>query len=80
VKHVLKSGTIKRLHVNRAILRRNVKADQNAPALTVQTSRGSLTARRVEIRGSAMMLQSRKPLSCGARAWVETCAEVILYT
>jgi hypothetical protein len=73
----LSSGTIKRLHVNQQVIRRNVKHGEDAPTLTIQTSLGPLRARRVSIRGPSTLIQSiDKPLSCGARVWVETHAEL----
>ncbi len=77
-RQVIKAGTIKRLHVNRQIVARNRKTNGSAPALTVQTSKGSFVARRVEIHGESVLVQSKKPLKCGARVWVETIAEVVL--
>lgn len=54
----------------------NLKHGANAPAITIQTSAGSFTARRVEILGPSVM-RSDKPLSCGARVYIETKSEVI---
>lgn len=72
----LEAGRIKRLHVDRRIMAQNKRDDKNAPALTIQTSSGSIKARSITILGVAHLIQSEKPLSCGARAWVETYSEV----
>lgn len=83
----LEKGTVKRLHVDRRIVTQNRKLGTNLPAITVQTSSGSLKARKVEILGFSTFEQAGglppydiKPLSCGARLWVKTQAalEVIL--
>jgi hypothetical protein len=66
-----RAGTIKRIHVNKHILRANAKDGTDLPAVTIQTSKGSFTARRVEIMGPSCVVQG-KPLSCGATVWVET--------
>jgi hypothetical protein len=52
-----------------------VKHGTDDPAITVQTSAGSFTARKVTIEGPSVM-RSDKPLSCGARIYLETTAPV----
>lgn len=69
---LLRAGTIKRLHVNRHIMSKNARTGSNEPALAVQTSAGPIRARCVRIKGEAVLVQSQKPLPCGARAWIET--------
>lgn len=76
---VIPAGLVKRLHVDRRIVAQNVKRDENKPAITIQTSKGPIKAHTVWIRGPSLFKQSMdKPLSCGARLWVETHAEVVL--
>ena len=76
----LRAGTIKRIHVNRQILAANLKHGQNKPAITIQTSKGPITAGDVYALGACRFMQAgvnaAKPLSCGARVWVETRGEV----
>ena len=73
----LKSGTIKRFHVNQQLIRKARKEGLDIPTLTVQTSRGPIPARRVRILGPSELVQSLdKPLSCGARVWIQTTSEV----
>ena len=73
------AGTIKRVHVNQHIIRKNVKAGEDTPAVTVQWRGKSYTCRDVVIRGSSRVVQRmNKPLSCGARIWIETRGEVEL--
>jgi len=65
------------VHVNQAILRANMKNGTSKPALIVRTYKGSNNASAVEIHGpSSVIYRPHHPLSCGARAWVETEAEV----
>lgn len=79
MKKTLKSGTIKRLHVDKHVIASNAKHGLNNPPLTVQTSKGPLKAHTIEINGSSKMVYSPdKPLKCGARLWIETKAEVVL--
>jgi len=73
----LKAGTIKRLHVDRRVIASNRKHGRDDPPITVQTSKGPIKTRRAEILGpSTFIYNPTKPLSCGARLWVETRAEV----
>jgi len=76
--NVIKQGLIKRIHVNQHIIKRCwLKGDISVPAITIQTSKGSKVASKVNIKGPSTLTQSPdKPLSCGARIWVETTAEV----
>jgi len=70
---------IKRIHVNQHLIRRNAKFHENAPPLTVKTSRGNHLAHEVDIDGPAKVVyRPSRPLSCGARVWVETRAPVIV--
>ena len=76
-KLVMPAGTIKRIHVNQHIVRANVAANADAHAVTVQWKGKSYIARDIQIRGeSTVMQRMHKPLSCGARIWIETRAEV----
>lgn len=64
-------GTVKRLHVDKQRVR------QHLPAVTIQTSKGSIKASAVQINGpSTLIHRPDDPLSCGARLWIETLAPV----
>ncbi len=74
----LRKGLIKRIHVNQHLIKKARKEGLDIPALTVQTSKGSIPARNVKINGPSELIQSlNKPLSCGARVWILTRAEVV---
>jgi hypothetical protein len=69
----------KRIHVNMHKIRFNKKHGTNDPVITVKTSNSNRYAHEVEIRGpSTVMYRPDKPLSCGARVWIETDSEVTL--
>jgi len=66
------------IHVNQHILRKNTKEGTSDPCLIVRTYKGSRNAKSISINGPSKVVYSpHKPLSCGARAWIETHAEVI---
>lgn len=75
----IRKGLIKRIHVDRQILARNKKTGTNESAITIQTSKGPIKASHVVIDGGCQFVQAgfgRRPLSCGARVWIETTSRV----
>jgi len=72
-------GIKKRIHVNMHVIRKNLKTGERKPVLTVKTSKSNRYAHEVEIDGPSKVIYSPdKPLSCGARVWIETESEVNL--
>ena len=66
-----------RIHVNQHKIRSNKKHNLNEPVITVKTSKSNTYAHEVEVLGPSKIIYSPdKPLSCGARVWIETEAEV----
>lgn len=69
----------KKIHVNMHIIRRNHKTGEREPTITVKTSKSNTYANEVEILGPSKVIYSPdKPLSCGARLWIETDSEVMV--
>jgi hypothetical protein len=69
---------IKRIHVDQHAIRRNKKHGTDDPPLSVKTYKTNTKCREVEIQGPSRVVYSPdKPLSCGARVWIETEAEVV---
>lgn len=67
------------VHVNQHKIRANIgkPAEEKEPVLTVKTYKSNTYAHEVEILGPSRVVYSPdKPLSCGARVWIETDAEV----
>lgn len=74
---MLDEGYIKRLHVSQPNIRKNLKEGTNEPVLTIQTSKGPVYGHRVKINGESELVYSpNKPLSCGARVYIETTSEI----
>ncbi len=73
-------GIIKRIHVNQHNIRHNLKHPENPlPVLTVKSSKGNQKGNSVEVEGPSKIVYSpEKPLSCGAKVWIETRSEVII--
>ncbi len=65
------------IHVNQHIIKKNIKMGTNDPCLTVKTYKTNTYANTVEVIGPSKIVYSpHKPLSCGARCWIETNSEV----
>lgn len=69
------------IHVNQHVVRRNTKTGSADPVLTVKTYKENKYAHTVRIDGPCRVVYSPdKPLSCGARVWIETDSNVEVTT
>ena len=67
-----------RIHVNQHNIKANAKG-ANLPVLTVKTSKANIKTNRVLIHGPSEVVYSPdKPLSCGAKVWIETHADLTI--
>lgn len=71
----------KKIHVNQHHIRANNKDGQDRPCITVKSYKSNDYAHEVVIYGqdgkeAARIINPSKPLSCGARVWIETDGEV----
>jgi hypothetical protein len=65
------------VHVNQHVIRKNLKTGDREPVLTVKTYKSNQYAHEVSIKGDSKVVYSPdKPLSCGARVWIETQSPV----
>ena len=65
------------IHVNQHKIKRNAKTGEREPVLTCKTYKSNDYAHEVMIDGpSRIIYRPDKPLSCGARVWIETESEV----
>lgn len=66
------------VHVNQHVIKANGKTGARDPVITVKTYKKNTYAHEVEIKGPCRVIYSPdKPLSCGAKVWIETEHEVI---
>jgi hypothetical protein len=69
----------KRIHVNQHNIRANGKDNGDRPVITVKTYKDNRYCNQVEILGESKVLyRPDKPLSCGAKVWIETDSDVRL--
>lgn len=67
------------IHVNQHVIKRNRLTGENEPPLTVKIKGKAHYAQEVIINGPSLVIhRPHNPLSCGARVWIETYAEVEL--
>lgn len=72
------------IHVNQHKIRSNHKTGQNEPVLTCKTYKKNTYAHTASIRDkdgnevAKVVYRKDKPLSCGARVWIETENEVVV--
>ena len=66
------------VHVNQHVIKANAKSGEKNPVLTVKTYKDNTYAHEVQITGPCKVIyRPDKPLSCGAKVWIETESEVI---
>tara|TARA_A100001515_G_scaffold139757_1_gene134710 strand:- start:739 stop:978 length:240 start_codon:yes stop_codon:yes gene_type:complete len=71
----------KRIHVNQHKIRSNNKTGAREPVLTVKTYKSNNYCHEVQVDGPCKVVYSPdKPLSCGARVWIETESEIFCVT
>ena len=76
----IQNKLLKRIHVNQHIIKSNQKLGQDNPVLTVKVGGRNFRAKHVDINGpSVVKYMPEKPLSCGARVWIETRADLTLH-
>jgi hypothetical protein len=73
------------LHVNQHVTRSNRVNGENEPVITVKTHKDNRYAHEVDILdkdgnvvATIIVHRPQKPLSCGARVWIETNNEAVL--
>ncbi len=71
---------IKRIHINQHNIKHNAKnPDDLRPPITVKTYVGNAKGFEAHILGESKVVYSPdKPLSCGAKVWIETHETVIV--
>tara|TARA_R110000751_G_scaffold268513_2_gene368241 strand:+ start:449 stop:691 length:243 start_codon:yes stop_codon:yes gene_type:complete len=72
------------IHINQHIIKSNSKNNTNDPVITCKTYKSNEYANSLEIKDkdnvtiAKLIYSPDKPLSCGAKVWIETEATVVL--
>ena len=68
-----------KIHINQHIIKRNAKTGEREPVITCKTYKENRYGHEVHIKGDCnIVYRPDKPLSCGAKVWIETEGEVIV--
>jgi hypothetical protein len=68
-----------KIHVNQLVIRNNCKTGRRDPVLSVKAGRNNTYCHAVSIAGPSQVIYSPdKPLSCGAKVWIETTSAVTI--
>ena len=66
------------IHVNQHAIRRNAREGSRYPVITIKSAGHTQYVDSVDILGeSRVVYRPDKPLSCGARVWIETYADIV---
>ena len=70
---------IARIHVNQHVIKANAKNGENNPIFTIKQGGKNIYAHNVKVKGEMELVYSPdKPLSCGAKVWIETRGDITL--
>jgi len=70
---------IARIHVNQHVIKANAKYGENNPVFTIKQGGKNTYAFNVKVKGEMELVYSPdKPLSCGAKVWIETRGDIQL--
>jgi len=65
------------IHINQHVIKKNGKTGERNPVITVKTYKSNDYAHEVFIDGPCKIVYNPdKPLSCGAKVWIETEADI----
>jgi hypothetical protein len=65
------------IHVNQHVIKHNNKTGERKPVITVKTYKDNTYSNEVYVDGPCRIIyRPDKPLSCGAKVWIETQANV----
>ena len=72
-----KDNMKKYIHINQHVIRSNAKSGKREPVITVKTYKTNDYGHETIVNGPCTIVYSpAKPLSCGAKVWIETEADV----
>ena len=65
------------IHINQHVIRRNGKTGERKPVITCKTYKDNIYCHELVInKHTKVIYRPDKPLSCGAKVWIETTEEV----
>ena len=72
---------LKRIHVNQQRIKKNNRTGERKPVFTIKFNKKTYYTNTISIEGTSKLIyKPDKPLSCGAKVWVETTNTIITNT
>jgi hypothetical protein len=68
------------IHINQHVIRANFKNNERNPVITCKTYKENVYGYEAEFVAGKVVYSPDKPLSCGAKVWVETTEPVNVLT
>lgn len=68
------------VHINQHIIKSNNKTGERKPVITCKTYNANIYGYEVDFINGKVMYSPDKPLSCGAKVWIETTEPVQVLT
>lgn len=60
------------VHINQHVIKANSKSGERNPVITCKTYKENINGYEVEFTNGKVVYSPDKPLSCGAKVWIET--------
>ena len=72
---------LKRIHVNQHVIKKNNRTGERKPVFTIKFNKKTYYTNAISIEGTSKLIyKPDKPLSCGAKVWIETTNTIITNT
>jgi len=68
------------VHINQHIIKSNSKTGERKPVITCKTYKENVYGYEVEFSNGKVVYSPDKPLSCGAKVWIETVLPINILT
>lgn len=68
------------IHINQHVIKANTKNGTSDPVITCKTYKDNFYGHEAEFISGKVVYSPHKPLSCGARVWIETNEPVKVLT
>lgn len=60
------------VHINQHVIKKNSKTGERNPVITCKTYKDNFYGHEAEFTNGKVVYSPDKPLSCGAKVWIET--------
>lgn len=68
------------VHINQHVIKKNAKTGERNPVITCKTHKDNIYGYEADFTNGKVIYSPDKPLSCGAKVWIETTDPVQVLT